>query len=205
MSANQLARRERLLRAVIGLVEGGADEDLQMKDIAERADVALGTVYRYFSSKDHLVAAALLEWARDLEHRTARRGGRAAPAAGTPAGTPAGRLVAVLDQALRAYQRRPVYARLLVMVATSTDANASACFEEMRPVVFGALGRAIDDVEPDTRHRILMVIGAVWYHCLVEWVNGRMTPADVTSMLETTAHLLLPSAPDGSAQPLPPP
>ena len=191
MSANQLARRERLLRAVIGLVEDGADEDLQMKDIAERADVALGTVYRYFSSKDHLVAAALLEWASDLERRTGRRGGRAA----VPVGSPADRLVAVLDQALRAYQRRPVYARLLVMVATSTDANASACFEEMRPVVFGALGRAIDDVEPDTRDRILMVIGAVWYHCLVEWVNGRMSPADVTAMLETTAHLLLPSAP----------
>ena len=160
-----------------------------------------GTVYRYFSSKDHLVAAALLEWARDLEHRTARLGGRAAP----PAGTPVERLVAVLDQALRAYERRPVYARLLVMVATSTDANASACFEEMRPCCVRRAGRAIDDVEPDTRHRILMVIGAVWYHCLVEWVNGRMTPADVTSMLETTAHLLLPSAPDGSAQPLPPP
>lgn len=186
MSANQLARRERLLRAVVDLVEAGADEDLQMKDIAEHADVALGTVYRYFSSKDHLIAAALLMWASDLDRRAGRR-------SAAPSGPPADRLVAVLGRALRAYQRRPVYARLLVMVATSTDPNASACFEQMRPVVFGALGQAIDDVEPDTRDRILMVIGAVWYHCLVEWVNGRMTPADVTAMLETTAHLLLPS------------
>ncbi len=193
MTVNQLARRERLLRAVTDLVEDGADEDLQMKDIAERADVSLGTVYRYFSSKDHLVAAALLDWSRELDRRTGRRGARAASPSGSPASPPADRLVAVLGQALRAYQRRPVYARLLVMVATSTDPNASECFAQMRPVVFGALGRAIDDVEPDTRDRILMVIGAVWYHCLVEWVNGRMTPADVTSMLGTTAHLLLPS------------
>ena len=191
MTAMQLARRARLLDAVVDLVADGVDEDMQMKDIAERADVALGTVYRYFSSKDHLIAAALLEWARALDQRSSRR----PPAAGAPDGAPAARLSAVLRQALRAYQRQPAFARLLVMVANSADPFASECYREMGPVVFTALGHAISDVDPDTRDRVLGVIGAVWYHCLVEWTNGRMTIADVNDTLEGACRLVLPDHP----------
>ena len=46
------------------LAAAGRLEDMGMKDVAERSGVALGTIYRYFSSKDHVAAAALLEWAR---------------------------------------------------------------------------------------------------------------------------------------------
>ena len=186
MTAMQLARRTRLLDAVVELVADGVDDDMQMKDIAERADVALGTVYRYFSSKDHLIAAALLEWARSLEGGGARRA--------MPTGSPADRLSAVLRHALRAYQRQPAFARLLVLVANSADPFASECYREMGPVVFTALGNAISDVDPDTRDRVMRVIGAVWYHCLVEWTNGRMTIADVNDTLESTCHLVLPES-----------
>ena len=80
MSSTQLARRQRVLDAVLELILDGADEDMQMKEIADRSNVALGTIYRYFSSKDHVLAAALVEWTRGLEQkitadapRTARR------------------------------------------------------------------------------------------------------------------------------------
>ena len=182
MTANQLARRRRLLDAVIELVADGDDEDMQMRDIAERADVALGTVYRYFSSKDHLLAAALVAWASELEP----------PARRLPDGLPADRLVAVLRRALRAYRRRPAFARVLVHVAHSTDPNASECYRELGPVVFGTLGASISDVEPDTRERVMAVVGAVWYHCLVEWTNGRMSVSAVEATLESACHLVLP-------------
>src|ERR1700761_3084556 len=117
MTANQLVRRQRLLEAVPQLVADGYGEDMQMKDIAERAGVALGTVYRYFSSKDHLIAAAILHWATGLDQAVTR----GVPAAGAPAaGTPAERLTEGLHQAIRAYRKRPAFARLLVMVANST-------------------------------------------------------------------------------------
>jgi len=183
MTPNQLARRARLLTAVVDLVGDGLDEDMSMKDIADRADVALGTVYRYFSSKDHLIAAALLAWAGELGERAGRR-----PA---PTGPPAERLMIVLRHALRAYQRQPAFARLLVLVANSADPNASECYAQMGPVVFSALGEAIADIEPERRQRILTVVGAVWYHCLVEWTNGRMTVIEVNETLESTAKLLL--------------
>ena len=52
--------------------EGGY-EAVQMRDVAARANVALGTIYRYFSSKDHLLAAVMVEWCRDLERRVGLR------------------------------------------------------------------------------------------------------------------------------------
>lgn len=184
MTATQLERRQRILAAVIELIDEGADEGLQVKDIGDRAGVALGTVYRYFSSKDHIVAAALVEWAGTLATRPARR-------RRTATGPPADRLEAVLRQALRAYQLRPAWARVLVTVATSTDPFASQCYRELGDVVFPELRTALVDVEPDRRERILAVIGAVWYHCLVEWVNGRMSIAAAGDTLASTCHLLL--------------
>lgn len=183
MTPGQLARRQRLLDAVLAMIAEGADEEIQMKEIAERSGVALGTVYRYFSSKDHLLAAAMVQWASALDERASRRP--------VPDGTASDRLSAVLHQALRAYARQPTFARLLVLVANSTDPYASACYADMRPVVFPALERAIDLVDADTRARILAVVGAVWYHCLVEWVNQRMTIDEVTTMLDSTCELLL--------------
>jgi TetR/AcrR family transcriptional regulator, cholesterol catabolism regulator len=183
MTPSQLARRQRLLEAVLALVAEGHDEELAMKDIAERAGVALGTVYRYFSSKDHLIAAALLAWAGELERRTVRQP--------PPEGPPAERLLQVLRRALRAYQRQPTYARLLVLVANSTDPFASECFSEMGTVVNGTLRRTLDDLDPDAADRVLRIIDAVWYHSLVEWVKGRATIADAHDMLESTCRLLL--------------
>jgi len=186
MSATQLARRQRLINSVIELISSAHElrpEDLQMKEIADRSGVALGTVYRYFSSKDHLLAAALLQWASALEGRTVNH-----PPAGN---TAVERLSAVLHQAVLAYSRHPMFARVLVLVANSADPYASQCYAQMGSVVYPALGHALDQIEPDTRNRILDVIGAVWYHCMVEWVNNRMTLKQLTEMLDTTCELLL--------------
>jgi TetR/AcrR family transcriptional regulator, cholesterol catabolism regulator len=183
MTATQLARRRRLVDAVVELVGEGRDEDVQMKEIAERAGVALGTVYRYFSSKDHLLAAALVEWARPLDPDAA--------AVTEAASAPADRLEAVLHQALRAYRRQPNYARILVAVANSSDPYASECFQQLGTEVFTTLGHALDGVEADRSQGVLRVVGAVWYHGLSEWVKGRMTIEEVGALLDSTCSLLL--------------
>jgi AcrR family transcriptional regulator len=154
-----------------------------MKEIADRSSVALGTVYRYFSSKDHLLAAALLQWAASLRNRTSTQSLRDT--------TAAERLSAVLHQAVHAYERQPMFARVLVLVANSADPYASECYAQMGAVVYPALGQALSEIDPDTRNRIIDVVGAVWYHCMVEWVNNRMTLKQLTEMLDATCELLL--------------
>jgi AcrR family transcriptional regulator len=181
MTAAQLGRRQRVIDAVVELVASGRVDDWGMKDVAERSGVALGTIYRYFSSKDHLAAAALRAWATTLDARPGT----------TAADSPADRLVAILRQAVRAYQRQPAFARLLMMTATSTDPFASECYAEMGASVYTTLGTALDGLDPDERRRVLDVIGAVWYQALIEWVNDRKTIGQVHEALESATRLVL--------------
>ena len=60
LPTTQRARRERIVAAAVELLDHAEYDDVQMRDVAERAGVALATVYRYFSSKEHLYAAAIL-------------------------------------------------------------------------------------------------------------------------------------------------
>src|SRR6476469_9818018 len=67
-SAAQRERRKRILDATIALASAGGFDAVQMRSVAERADVALGTLYRYFPSKIHLLVSAL---AREFERADA--------------------------------------------------------------------------------------------------------------------------------------
>src|SRR5947208_2330181 len=63
-SSAQRDRRKRILDATLALASKGGYDAVQMRAVAERADVALGTLYRYFPSKIHLLVSAL---AREFE------------------------------------------------------------------------------------------------------------------------------------------
>ena len=73
LTRSQAARRERVIRAAIDLAASGGYDAVQMRDVAAHGQVALGTIYRYFTSKDHLLAAAQVEWVTDLERRVGQR------------------------------------------------------------------------------------------------------------------------------------
>ena len=69
LTPNQAARRDRVLDAAMSLAAEGGYDAVQMRDVASRAQVALGTIYRYFSSKDHVLAACQLELWRAMADR----------------------------------------------------------------------------------------------------------------------------------------
>src|SRR6476646_1812934 len=83
-SAAQRDRRKRILDATIALASQGGFDAVQMRTVAEQADVELGTLYRYFPSKIPLLVSAL---AREFDKPNAQRGGR-----GLPGDTPAERV-----------------------------------------------------------------------------------------------------------------
>src|ERR1019366_186011 len=66
LSAKQAARRQRIVDAAMAMLEEREFERIQVKDIADGASVALGTVYHYFSSKEHLFGEVLVQWAGSL-------------------------------------------------------------------------------------------------------------------------------------------
>ncbi|MEO9224436.1 MAG: TetR family transcriptional regulator [Acidimicrobiales bacterium] len=183
MTENQRARRLRVLEAVLAMIGEGGVRDLQMRELADRSGVALGTVYRYFSSKDHVVAAALVEWGRKLDQKLTNR-----PVAGA---TMQQRLKAVLRQGVRPFQHEPEFARVMIDAGTSEDPFASECYQQLGGIVQGVMARAVPELSEDERDRVLLVVGGVWYTSLVEWVSGRASITEVYERLDTACEMTL--------------
>ena len=184
LTRSQHARRARVVEAAMELASEGGYDAVQMRDVAGRAGVALGTVYRYFNSKDHLLAAALLEWARAMAETMNQRP--------IPAGeTPADRLVEVIRRITRNSAKQPVLFAALVTAITAPDPAVSECQSEVAEIVSSVLSRPLEGVDEETRAGVVRVLSHVWFSVLVGWVNGWPIAEHVGDELEFTARLLL--------------
>ncbi|MCP2308567.1 MULTISPECIES: TetR/AcrR family transcriptional regulator [Kitasatospora] len=186
MSPRQLERRGSLLSAALGLVTEIGVERLQMKQVSERSGVALGTAYRYFSSKDHLLAAAIADWHRLLlaDLVAELRGPRTTA-------SPTERMVRFVRHGMRAYQRQPELARLRVAVATSTDPFASEALQGMARADGAALRTLMSEVPPASGDLVQHIVGHAWQGELTAWVTGRTTLDDARRRLEDMVRLVL--------------
>jgi AcrR family transcriptional regulator len=75
------ATRERVLRAALELIVALGPDAMTLQAVAERADVAPGTIYYHFSSRDQLLAAAYDMLRVEWEQREAWATSETAPAA----------------------------------------------------------------------------------------------------------------------------
>ena len=134
-SAAQRDRRKRILDATIALASKGGFEAVQMRAVAEKADVALGTLYRYFPSKIHLLVSGL---ARELE-----RGQERAERAAIPGDTAYERLLFVLSRITRAMQRDPNLTEAMTRAFMFADASASSEVDTVAKLIERMFTRAL--------------------------------------------------------------
>jgi AcrR family transcriptional regulator len=180
----QQARRQRVIDAAMALGLDGGYDAVQMRDVAAQADVAMGTVYRYFSSKDHLLAATLVYWVEQLAVRIEQHP--------PPGEQPSARVLDVLDRALRAMGRQPRLVAAVFTSLSSPDPGAVGCQQQITLLMEGIIARAMGEpVIPDMSERARM-IGHVWYSALVGWISGWSTMARVYDELAVAVRLLLP-------------
>jgi TetR/AcrR family transcriptional regulator, cholesterol catabolism regulator len=195
LTGAQAARRQRVIDAAMELGAEGGYDAVQMRDVAARAQVAMGTVYRYFSSKDHVLAAALAGWAAALERRLAQVPPRGA--------TPVARVTDVLERAVRGIDRQPRMMAAMVSAMSSLDPGAVVCQEELASTMERIIRRAVGEPEPADVSDIIRILEHVWFSALLSWMNGRSDVRSVGSELETAARLLLRGADrsDGRSRP----
>jgi AcrR family transcriptional regulator len=167
--------------------EEGGYEAVQMREIAAESGIALGTLYRYFSSKDHLLAEVMAEWTADLAKRVAQR-----PPRGT---TPAERLADILARACRALERQPLLAAAVVRAIQSPEPNVVSAAAVVRHRFDDLALSQLGHMDADRADRVVSTIGAVWLGNLVLWCTGRLTMREVSSALEDAALLLAEASP----------
>lgn len=185
-SAAQRDRRKRIIDATLTLASKGGYDAVQMRAVAERADVALGTLYRYFPSKTHLLVAGL---AREFQ-RAHEKIDRSALAGGTPKE----RLLLVLARNTRMMQRDPHLTEAMVRAFMFADTTAAAEVETVGQLMEAMFASAMGKDEPTERDRaIFHLIADVWMANLMAWVARRASAADVQNRLALSVDLLIES------------
>ena len=183
LTAKALVRRTRIVQAAIDLGTEGGYEAVHMRVVAERAGVALATVYRYFESKDHLLSAAVSEWTSQLQARLDR-----SPARGD---TSVEQLVDVLRRASRGLERRPNFAAALIRALHSPDPGVAVAAADVRDQISAMATPILHDLPPEDVEGIVSVLGHVWNSAIMGWANGRAPISSIGDELENAARLLL--------------
>jgi TetR/AcrR family transcriptional regulator, cholesterol catabolism regulator len=183
-SAAQRERRKRILDATLALASKGGYDAVQMRAVSERAEVALGTLYRYFPSKIHLLVAALTEEMDQIQDKLDRKP--------IPGDTPTERMLFVLARVTRNMQRDPMLTEAMTRAFMFADPSAAVEVNTVAQQMTRMFTRAMRDGEPSADDiAIARVIGDVWLSNLVAWVTRRASADDVSSRLELAARLLL--------------
>jgi AcrR family transcriptional regulator len=180
----QHGRRERILDAATAVLIDGGEDALQMKELAQRADVSLATLYRYFPAKDHVLMAIALsgyERALDLVRAEPPRGG-----------TVRERVTAHLLREFRAGQREIRLTAALTRAVSETSRNYGATIEQIESAHLDVVRHvAADGGVLSQRHEILLpMVVDVYSAAFRRWLAGMCTPAEARMEIRIGAHLL---------------
>ena len=177
MTSRQLIRRAKIIEEVIELIGDVGADAVQMRDVAQRSGVALATVYRYFSSKEHLLAAALEDWQKRLTRRIIT-------GARTPDQDPTTGILDYLRRAQRAFHRNPEMTALMVQMMTSADPLVRGTLDEM-------FNRLLGSVAPEDIPNVSFGINAALASAVTGLLTDRLTLDESLSQVEWVARVLL--------------
>jgi AcrR family transcriptional regulator len=168
LPAYQAARRQRIIDAAGALLEQRDYEQIQVRDVAQAADFAVGTVYRYFGSKEHLYAAVLHDW-----------GSRFSQVSRGPEGSgPLHRLEIRMRKVLESFEKRPRYFRVLMLLLGSTDPSAQALLREFRESIEGLVQADLAELDPEGAADDAVLIWAVLSNLLTRTTFDGASMAD---------------------------
>ena len=184
-TAAQRDRRSRIVQAALALASRGGYEDVQMREVAERSGVALGTLYRYFPSKVHLLVNAM---AHDLERMSTRLQRRT-----IPGDTPTDRVEWVLERATRSLQKDPNLTEAMIRAMMAADSSVAVEVAAVRSQMNGMITAAIRGDGPGgpDDEQYAGVLQDVWFARQIAWLGGRISSADVWRDIESAIRLVL--------------
>lgn len=195
LAVSQLRRVRRIVDTAVQLAEEGGFEGVKLRDVAERAQVALGTLYKYFRSKEDILLYALNEDVERLEAAVAAR-----PVEGA---TALDRVTEFFGRATRAFVRRPHFARAVLRSLTAGDQEIAlkvAGFQlRMTRMILATIRQeTLDPQQPlsveigTPRERsVAFVLVQVWFASLVGWAGGVNPIKDVPVRVREAGTLVL--------------
>jgi AcrR family transcriptional regulator len=186
----------RIVDTAVALAEQGGFEAVRLRDVAERSDVALGTLYKYFRSKEDILLFAFDEGVTRLEQSLCAR-----PAAGANA---LERVTSFFRRATRGLMRNPDLGSALIRAMSGSEREtaqqiAASSRRIARMIIASlrddpaALSGELESFEPSADERELAdALTGVWFAALIGWVIGaEPDPAAISRKMRSAARLLL--------------
>src|SRR6187200_878095 len=169
-------RTDKIIDVAIALAEKGGFDNVRQRDVAAKAGVALGTLYKRFRSKEDILCAALEREAQALERRM-----EDSPVRGETADD---RLTAFFKLVTRGFVRKPNYARAVIRAMASgvpeIAANVLAYHGRMNGLIIaalrgtGRLGFSETTASPPSKREstLAMMLQQFWFASLIGWSAG---------------------------------
>ena len=166
------SRTDRIIAVAMELAEEAGYDNVRLRDLADRADVALGTVYRRFSSKEDILAAAL--------ERMVAQFRAAVMLEVVPGASPGERISRFFEIASRALAEQPrLSAAMLRTVACGVPEISERITRYQRTVsevLIIVLRGEVNDAPPtDLEDRLARIMQGIWFAELVGWTGGLRT------------------------------
>jgi AcrR family transcriptional regulator len=186
-------RARRIVETAVALAERDGYQAVRLRDVAATAQVALGTVYKRFASKEEILIAALEQESEKLVAKIGKKP--------VPGNDPRERVRFVFSALTKGLLRRPNLAKALVRSLASGDPNITervASFHALitAMVMAGIRGEAASQDgewggEADERERtIASILQNVWFASFVGWAGGLHDAPQLLDDVDKAAELL---------------
>ena len=189
-TAQGAAAKDRLYAVAIGLIATRGYEATTLRDIANKAGVSVGLLYRYFPSKQAVVIALYDELSSDYERQ----------AANMPAGRWRDRFIFALTTSLDVLKPHKTALRALTPMLVGDPEEgifaSSTSFSRLRVqrVFESAVTEAADAPKEPLAEALGRLLYLVHLSVLLWWLLDKSANQRATTMLVTLTRQLLPTA-----------
>ena len=182
-SQAQAEKRAEARRVATELASAGGYEAVTMTAVADRIGVARATIYRYFASKDHLLAEIMAEWTLRINDDLQRN-----PPIGA---TLADRVGEAFDRITETAARNRGLTSAILFAATSPDPAATEAFPSWSGSLEVYLKTLLGDEHVPNLEEIIPVLSHVLFSALIALAHRGQEPREAAHVLKTAARLLL--------------
>lgn len=187
MNDTRDARTDRILDVALELAEHDGYEAVRLRQLAEKANVALGTVYRRFASKEDILAAVL--------EREVERLQKAIESSAFPGNTPRDRLRSFFELATRTMAARPKLASAMFRTVASGDPHisekVSRYYSRMNTIILLVENGGPVKDPPADDVTVANLLQSLWFAALVGWTGGMHDLDEVVRLTHRGVDLIL--------------
>jgi AcrR family transcriptional regulator len=181
-------RAKRIVSVAFTLAEEGGFEAVRLRDVARRADVALGTLYKRFPSKEAILVAALKQGTETFKEVVS--------SLEFSSGGADRRVEELLTLSVRALFNHPGFARAVLRAAASGRRELAAPIYAHQATMTSLLLSSLHPEEPDRSpseadREAVELLQQITFASLIAWSNGLRTEDEVIANLQGAVRRLI--------------